>query len=166
MCCYGSILFFGRINPGSEFVNLKLLFSLAFICWRGVCARGWARVKRRPPGFHKNWSETAAYLIICAKRAFSSSLRAAPRLHLVQNYKLKQLSYLDFCLAESNVLELCQKICPFWFNSHSVGKLPTAGKCGGYSQHYCKEKMWPCQLACYQLASCIIWLEFSEDTEY
>lgn len=40
-CCYGSILFFffGRINPGNEFVNLKLLFSLAYICLRGVCVR-------------------------------------------------------------------------------------------------------------------------------
>lgn len=31
--------FFGRINPGNEFVNLKLLFSLAYICLRGVCVR-------------------------------------------------------------------------------------------------------------------------------
>lgn len=41
--------FFGRINPGNEFVNLKLLFSLAYICLRGVCVRA----KRRQPGFHE-----------------------------------------------------------------------------------------------------------------
>lgn len=49
-CCYGSIpFFFRRINPGNEFVNLKLLFSLAYICLRGVCARA----KQRQPGFHE-----------------------------------------------------------------------------------------------------------------
>lgn len=37
-CCYGSMRL-GRMSPGNEFVHLKLLFSLAYVCLRGVCAR-------------------------------------------------------------------------------------------------------------------------------